>query len=752
MQGGDPNKASSKARDRGVSFEETFHAKRTSSKARHDVASGRQVDRSRPSEPANFIRLDLAGKVKKNFHLQKQHEGKLLFDLSLRSNHLTKFATNESGTAIHVTVYPADSIEVKVGFSKLLELDLSQNRLSTFLSTTILACMPKLKKLWMNGNQITALPADSLIMLSKHGQIDELNLGTNLLEQLPPEIGLLVTLRKLTLSNNKLVALPPEIVRLEGLYDPPDAFNIGDNKTLVEPPHTIAQQGGLEWIRTYFQISAPGEDVPTSERYRYSLVVRQLNHGTKKGNSSHSGGSRSSRRSHQLKLLVVGRDDAGKTSVIAKLRDAQSHHPARSGGSEAGTPNRCFSSEDPPAHHHPPVHPATPLRGAAATASAVTSPPTASGAKESPRSTFELRLPGSATTPTHAADRGPDTAVSPPITGSSRPATPSTCQSNAFTPGPPDTYPASTDQHGKLDCIITPWYPKKAVLDKFILPKTADSRKMDKAAKSLFTVEPDDIKFTIWNFVGKWMFHAVYEMFFSVSALHMVVFDLSKTATENDCDKYVQYWVDLIQARAPGSSFIVVATHADLITAEQERERLHMVKARLHSNEALRIQDLVRDIEYCADPERKEAFRQLLQKRPVIDEDVIALRKSSHEEELHEVLCLSVRIVQLATPTKKVPHPFASINTPLEDFYWNVKESITALRKEKKAFCTLTELNQHIVARSTGSGGHSSKTILSGTRVALAHWSSVGEVRFVLYHSLFVMSLCSFPFLAFPCA
>ena len=54
----------------------------------------------------------------------------------------------------------------------------------------------------------------------------------------------------------------------------------------------------------------------------------------------------------------------------------------------------------------------------------------------------------------------------------------------------------------------------------------------------------------------------------------------------------MQYWVDLIQARAPGSSILLVATHTDQLSTGQVEERINMVHARLTRNEELRLSDL----------------------------------------------------------------------------------------------------------------------------------------------------------------
>ena len=50
----------------------------------------------------------------------------------------------------------------------------------------------------------------------------------------------------------------------------------------------------------------------------------------------------------------------------------------------------------------------------------------------------------------------------------------------------------------------------------------------------------------------------------------------------------VQFWIDIIQARAPGSTILVVATHIDSVIEKQKIERIQALKIFLE-NEVLRL-------------------------------------------------------------------------------------------------------------------------------------------------------------------
>ena len=92
--------------------------------------------------------------------------------------------------------------------SKQPSLDLSSNQL-TALPPEI-SKLTNLTELNLSGNQLTAIPPE----ISKLTNLTELRLSGNQLTALPPEISKLTNLTELRLSYNQLTALPPEITNL----------------------------------------------------------------------------------------------------------------------------------------------------------------------------------------------------------------------------------------------------------------------------------------------------------------------------------------------------------------------------------------------------------------------------------------------------------------------------------------------------------------------------------------------------------
>eukprot|EP00601_Ochromonadales_sp_CCMP2298_P000133 CAMPEP_0173184864 /NCGR_PEP_ID=MMETSP1141-20130122/9217_1 /TAXON_ID=483371 /ORGANISM="non described non described, Strain CCMP2298" /LENGTH=379 /DNA_ID=CAMNT_0014108291 /DNA_START=177 /DNA_END=1313 /DNA_ORIENTATION=- len=208
---------------------------------------------------------------------------------------------------LHLT--PLSTHTVRLNASSLLELDVSHNKLEAFPSADVLGALPHLLKLLLNDNLINGIHTDALEALS-HGHLLELNLASNSLTLLPPSIGQLTTLRCLNLSKNRLLELPKEIVHLP-LYDA-GAFLISGN-CLINPQQATAQRGGLGWIRTYFTMLCKDKPPNPTDAYFHNMFEQQslLKEVRSKGV-----------RSLQLKLLVVGHQGAGKTSLIAKLKEA----------------------------------------------------------------------------------------------------------------------------------------------------------------------------------------------------------------------------------------------------------------------------------------------------------------------------------------------------------------------------------------------------------------------------------------------
>jgi len=142
--------------------------------------------------------------------------------------------------------------------TNLTELDLSSNQLSALPPE--ISQLTNLTKLHLRSNQLSALPPE-IVRLTN---LTELDLSLNQLTALPPGISLLTNLTKLELSFNQLTTLPPEIghlTKLMGLdlnYNqltslPPELFrltNLTDlrlgNNRLTEVPLKIGKMPKLK--------------------------------------------------------------------------------------------------------------------------------------------------------------------------------------------------------------------------------------------------------------------------------------------------------------------------------------------------------------------------------------------------------------------------------------------------------------------------------------------------------------------------
>ena len=145
-----------------------------------------------------------------------------------------------------------------------------------------------LRRLLLGSNELTTLP-ESLGQLT---QLQELNLSDNQLTALPEALGQLTQLQTLELNHNQLAALPESLRKLTRLKD----FFLHNNHALGIPREIL----GPGFVEVgHFQKTAANPaailDYYFSTRGREGQALREL------------------------KLVVVGRGGAGKTSLIRRL-------------------------------------------------------------------------------------------------------------------------------------------------------------------------------------------------------------------------------------------------------------------------------------------------------------------------------------------------------------------------------------------------------------------------------------------------
>ncbi|WP_395733765.1 COR domain-containing protein [Prosthecobacter sp.] len=289
-----------------------------------------------------------------------------LTSLDLSDNHLNALPP-EIGqltalTALYLQANQLIALPPEIGqLTALTELNLSDNQLRALPSE--IGQLTVLATLYFFGNQLSVLPPE----IGQLTALTELNLSDNQLRALPSEIGQLIALTKLFLSDNQLRALPSEIGQLTALT----ALNLSDNQ-LSALPSEIGQLTALTWLDLRSnQLSALPQEIQKFSSLKALILegnsLRELPEGLKKlallqeltlhGNEAlglplevlgpiwaksspsnppakpaeilayyfaQKAGAK--RPLNEVKVLVVGESEVGKTSLIRQLR-GESHNP-----------------------------------------------------------------------------------------------------------------------------------------------------------------------------------------------------------------------------------------------------------------------------------------------------------------------------------------------------------------------------------------------------------------------------------------
>lgn len=169
-----------------------------------------------------------------------------------------------------------------------------------------------LKVLYLSGNQICELPRE----VGWLAGLRELYLYNNLLEELPREIGKLTALKELDLSRNEIRELPREFGQLIALEE----LELTGNK-LDEVPRELGQ---LTALRRLYLHDNPGLGIPAEvlgpawdEVYNRVGVQPASPAAILDYYFSKQAGT--ARALDEVKLLLVGRGGAGKTSMVEQL-------------------------------------------------------------------------------------------------------------------------------------------------------------------------------------------------------------------------------------------------------------------------------------------------------------------------------------------------------------------------------------------------------------------------------------------------
>jgi len=191
----------------------------------------------------------------------------------------------------------------------LTRLDLDDNQLTALPPE--LGQLRELTTLSLDGNQLTALPLE----LFQLRALKQLSLDGNQLTALPPELGQLRALMQLSLYGNQLTALPTKLGQLTALK----RLGLSNNQLTALPP----ELGQLRALRELYLHGNPGLDLPVEvlgpiwQDVAIKGVTPAAPQRILDYYHAQRGGER--RSLNEVKVLVVGESEVGKTSVIRQL-------------------------------------------------------------------------------------------------------------------------------------------------------------------------------------------------------------------------------------------------------------------------------------------------------------------------------------------------------------------------------------------------------------------------------------------------
>ena len=204
----------------------------------------------------------------------------------------------------------------------LVTLNLEENRLETLPAE--IGQLSSLEGLYLEGNQLSNLPRE----IGQLKRLTILNLGRNRLVALPRELRELISLESLYLQENQLQALPA-LNQLKSL----DSLDVRSNR-LAELPGWLSDLPRLQTLLLHHNpdlklsptVLGPPPEVNAPPVSARSILDFYFGARTVK-----------SRPLNEVKLILVGRGGAGKTSTVRALRDM----PFREG--EKSTPGIALS-------------------------------------------------------------------------------------------------------------------------------------------------------------------------------------------------------------------------------------------------------------------------------------------------------------------------------------------------------------------------------------------------------------------------
>ncbi|XP_063783150.1 leucine-rich repeat serine/threonine-protein kinase 2 [Pseudophryne corroboree] len=114
-----------------------------------------------------------------------------------------------------------------------------------------------------------------------------------------------------------------------------------------------------------------------------------------------------------------------------------------------------------------------------------------------------------------------------------------------------------------------------------------------------------EITLNVWDFAGQEEFYSTHPHFMTPRALYLVVYDLSKGASEVDA---IKPWLFNIKARAPYSPVILIGTHLDVSDEKQRKACINKIKLELYNQREL---PCVQDCHFVNATEESDALSRL---------------------------------------------------------------------------------------------------------------------------------------------
>mmetsp|Transcript_35235 Transcript_35235/g.77159 ORF Transcript_35235/g.77159 Transcript_35235/m.77159 type:complete len:1750 (-) Transcript_35235:1573-6822(-) len=491
----------------------------------------------------------------------------------------------------------------------LRRLNLSHNYLKTFLSENAVRGLPSLECLSMSNNDIYdfTLPDSDGPVLEN---LDYLNLEFNNISLLPEEdLPRLGKLRELRLSNNYLTHVPRAVCHMQ-LSD----LDVTPNP-LIQPPLGDCEQG-----------------IGAMRRYYAGLEHRE-------------------RRRSRLD------DESTPSPKQRRRRFQQRRRQGRSISDLAPVPNPSMG-EQRRFHGTSALAAAANLRGGAmprvqtvplqaGTLPLHVVPPPAAFAITDPREECALAV-NNVEMESMSSENSVIEAASPPesaptvindtlkivFVGNSRSG--KTTSMLRLKKGMLASIPKK--EESTIGISIDSWDPKVDCKEYSIDASRLNTTIVQEDSPTRSSAANADIKFSLWDFAGQDVYHATHSIFFSPSALYVLMWDMgwdnkatqkvvepsdecedgpyqwldsddededekdrraqqiADKALDDDIDKKVGYWIDCIRATVPGAAILPVATHDDKFDdiggPEEAKRRCRRMKDRILRNEERRVESL----------------------------------------------------------------------------------------------------------------------------------------------------------------